>query len=154
MSGFLNDRELKLVNILLGGASISAAAEKLGVNRRTIHRWLEKPNVKDALDQAQNKRKSAFVESQSAAVEVLVEGIGDKVAELLPNAIEVYGEIIRGDYRPQDKIAAADRIVKLSGVLEAKPQTEAQPVTEASKGLSPEQADEVRRQILGISSSA
>jgi hypothetical protein len=53
MSKILNDREMKAVEILAGGASSSVAAAAAGVSERTLRRWrADREEFQDALADA------------------------------------------------------------------------------------------------------
>lgn len=77
----LTPNQLRGIEALMSQATIKAAAESIGVNKRTILNWLELPHFVEALRTAQSQAIDATVrrlaEASSEAVTTLRDAMGD-----------------------------------------------------------------------------
>jgi transposase len=51
----LNNRQLKVIPILIGSDTVEGAAEKIGISKNTIYTWMEQKEFKQAVSEARNK---------------------------------------------------------------------------------------------------
>ncbi|HEY9598468.1 MAG TPA: hypothetical protein V6D33_12440 [Cyanophyceae cyanobacterium] len=152
----LTDAEEQFVTAIASGVSISEICRVINITRQTGHNWLKRPEIKDAVDRATRAREEERVqvvrEYQSTRTQVMLTEIDAKVKGAVPDAIDTYIKIMREGRSDKDKIAAADRIIKLAGITEEQV-SRVSHGTERSvskQGLSEDVADQIRRNILGV----
>ena len=86
-------RQLRVVDALLIEPTIAKAAKRVGVNERTVRKWMKGPAFQRALDEA---RREAFAESLAR----LLAGAGA--------AVEALHRVLEDERaRPSDKVSAA-----------------------------------------------
>jgi transposase-like protein len=108
-------KQEQLVQLLLAGKSVTAAAKEIGVTRVTASRWLKLEEVKTAL-----AKGKAIVER--SAHEIIIE----KYREALEPACDVVVEIVKNSTEPAAARLKAvqmiqDRLAPLQGVEQAAP---------------------------------
>ena len=139
------------VMALAGGASITEAAKKAGVERSTLYRWLERPDFKAALADVQlesrtravRRLSSALDKAAATAVALLAakdDAVRLRAAQLVPAMLRELLEIdVHGDAPVQVQQAGpmvfrhADAVAALGAAASSEPD-----VVDAD-------ADEVRR---------
>ena len=71
----LSLKQQQALHLMLAGYSIPETAEKIGVRRETVWRWLQKPNFLMQLQREQNSRKVALgfalIEGAAEAIQAL-----------------------------------------------------------------------------------
>ena len=86
----LTVKQHQAVTALLSSHTVVAAAEKIGVNPRTIYRWLELPSFRAALraeeEQLIDHATRRLVKAQEGAVGVLVATMGGTIQ---PDAVRL-----------------------------------------------------------------
>jgi len=65
----LTPKQARMVEALAGGASITEAADVVGVARQTVHRWITLPAVVEALEEVQAEARARAVRRLSAALD-------------------------------------------------------------------------------------
>ena len=65
----LSVRQLRAVTAIAESDSISAAADTCGVNRATLHRWMQVPEFRGALDEIQAGQRARAVRRLSSALD-------------------------------------------------------------------------------------
>ena len=65
----LSVRQLRAVTAIAESDSISAAADICGVNRATLHRWMQVPEFRGALDEIQADQRARAVRRLSSALD-------------------------------------------------------------------------------------
>lgn len=102
-------RRQHAVSLLAAGVSQVDVAEELGVNQRTVRRWVAEPEFSAAVD--------AMSEAISSAALA-------RIKALTGSAIEALGDIVHHAGDPKDRIAAAkailDRVVPATQKHEVK----------------------------------
>jgi hypothetical protein len=76
----LSPSQLRALEALLGGSSVTKAGEAAGVSRESVHRWLREPAFAEALE-------GAKAEMWGAAKARLV-GLADKAGDAVEKAID------------------------------------------------------------------
>jgi len=80
----LTIRQIRVITALVTGASIEEAADQVKVNRASVHRWLRKPDFRDALDLA---RKDA-IRLAFSKLDQAVSEAADKLISLTKSSVE------------------------------------------------------------------
>jgi hypothetical protein len=65
----LTPKQVRMVEALAGGASITEAADVVGVARQTVHRWITLPAVVEAIAEVQAESRARAVRRLSAALD-------------------------------------------------------------------------------------
>lgn len=89
-------REQLLIQSLLACPSISAAADESAVPRRTVYRWLAKPEFQEKLRQAQRKHFAAA---------------GARLTRLCDTAITAIEDALKPTEETKDRLKAADLVL-------------------------------------------
>lgn len=66
MSAQLTPKQLAVLEALLSGSTVSAAAETAGIHRSTIHEWLHQLPFKSAYEEARRNRAQAVQDEMHA----------------------------------------------------------------------------------------
>lgn len=103
MTGALTGKQLKMVSLLLSGASRDQIARELEIGQRTVDRWLTKPALKLALVEAQEKMLDAIAEQCRGAL-----------TKALPKSIQRLIECLDAE-DPRVRLRASELICKISG---------------------------------------
>lgn len=69
----LTDKQKRLVELLLEGCNYNECARVLGVNRKTIYAWRDKPEVKAELDKGRQAMKNTVEQTILVNIEPLVQ---------------------------------------------------------------------------------
>jgi hypothetical protein len=151
----LSERQDRFVLAIASGSSIAQACAAVNVCPNTGSNWMKLPLVQMALADArlgqQQARVSSIREFQVERLRCTIPKISEQLDRAAVEAVDTYIEVMRNGKRDSDRIAAADRIVKLSGISEVQKTTQGHERSEeVRQGLTKEAADLIRRQILGI----
>lgn len=154
----LQDKQQLFVQELANGSTVVAAAKRVGVTEQTAHNWKRKPEVKQALE-------AALVAVEQGRVRVIESIAAERTKASFPDvntklqkggvdAIDFLVELVNNpEARCRDRLDAARELVRLSGVVESQKifiQSQTLEPDRRKRGLSPETAAAIRRQILGI----
>ena len=151
----ITERQERFVLAIASGSSIGQACAAVNVCQNTGSNWMKNPLVQMALADAklgqQKARVTASMEFQTERLRCTIPKISEQLDQAASEAVDTYIEVMRNAKKDADRIAAADRIIKLSGVAETQRMTQGEARTEdIRQGLTKEAADLIRRQILGI----
>jgi transposase len=106
----LSSDHLKAAELIAEGVNFALVADRLGVSRRTIDRWLLRPDVKQHLAQLQQRKMQANQESLASKYQRTIEqlaGLGlNTVARVLKDP----------DAKKSDKLKAVDLVGKWYGL--------------------------------------
>jgi transposase len=101
MSDKFDTKRLGAVKLLAEGFTQGEAAQKLGVSRRTLERWLAAPELREAIADVKS-------ELRDATVQLSVEQIRGRIDTIAPLAIDTVEEILRDKFQPaSDRLRAA-----------------------------------------------
>jgi hypothetical protein len=152
----LTEEEEKFVSTIADGGSHTEACKVANVSRNTGYSFLRRAHVQEALAQRLKAREDTSIrikeEFQATRTKVVLTEIDEKLKTAAIDAVKVLIEIMNNGKRDADRIAACDRVIKLSGITEH--QTINTEKTSSRRGLSEEAATEIRKKILGISDDA
>jgi hypothetical protein len=100
----LNDRQRAVIDTLIMGRTISAAAKECGVARRTAHEWLANDDFQASLEARRRE---------------IADRVGDDIAEVQRLALGVVKEFLAGERNPGTayKIETAKEILFKTGVF-------------------------------------
>ena len=79
----LSGNQLTAVTVLLGGASIEVAAETVGVSERTIYRWMEELEFKQAMSRGIDQAIGNSIRSATRQLAELLDTSVSQLKELL-----------------------------------------------------------------------
>ncbi len=122
----LSPEQLKALELLSSGHSQVSVANQLGVSRRTVVRWMSKPEFKQALT---GLGSNQFIVNQDAIEPEIIKpqnsqlSIRERLNSLIPSIIDECEAILKDpDTRTSDKLKSAALLAKWSG-LEDRPDT-------------------------------
>jgi hypothetical protein len=122
-SGKLTPKQERAIASLLSQPTIEAAAESLGVNPATIHRWLSDPAFADAYRDARRAAVTQAVtrlqQVSGAAVGVLVQVMADK-ANPASTRVNAAKTVLEFSFRAVELEDLAERIAALEQTTGAK----------------------------------
>lgn len=75
MSAQLTSKQLAVLEALLSGSNVSAAAKAAGVHRSTIHEWLHQPPFQAALEDARRTRTLAVKDALHAMADTALAAV-------------------------------------------------------------------------------
>lgn len=150
----LTQVEFAFVTEILNGSTVEDAGETVGIKRRTAFEWKRKEHIQAALKAGKLGEVKIIEEFRAERVRVVLPEISETLQREAPKAIEVIIDIMyRGEKDDAVRLQAAKEILKLSGLVESQQITKNTEQV-VQKGLTPEAADAIRQQILGINSSS
>jgi hypothetical protein len=85
MTRKIRPRQIKAINYLLSGETITDTAQLVGVGRRTLHRWLDDPVFKAEL---------------TAKEAEILETVTRKLLRLAGDAVDTLGEVMNNANKP------------------------------------------------------
>ncbi|MBC7265303.1 MAG: helix-turn-helix domain-containing protein [Chloroflexi bacterium] len=118
----LNDKQRRAIRAILTERTITSAAQKAGVSRSTIYRWLEQPAFVAALTQASDATQKAIAARLTGlldrSLDVVGEALGNGDAKIRLRA--ALGLLSRYDGLAEyldltARVSELERKVKLSG---------------------------------------
>ncbi len=92
-------RQRRLVELLLAGTTLTEAAQRLGVGRKTVYRWLQRPAVQQALRELEQERWSE---------------LSRKLQHCASEAIDTLVDLMRHAVTPSTRLRAATTLLELS----------------------------------------
>jgi hypothetical protein len=150
----LTEPEQIYVNSILAGATNKSSSEAAGITQNTGSIWRRKPHIAKALLEGEEAaiagRMEVTQQFHAERTRITLPAIADKLSEAVVQGVDVVIGIMRHGKRDSDRLAAFDRLTKLSGLVEQ--QTLSHVVTDTTprqKGLSPEAVAEIKRKVLG-----
>lgn len=154
----LQDKQQLFVQELANGSTVVAAARRVGISEQCAHLWKKRPEVKQALEAALAAVEEGRVHViQSIAAERVRASFPDVNTKLQKGGLDSVDFLINlvnnPDARTRDRLDAARELVRLSGIVESQKvfvQSQTIEPDRRKRGLSPETAAVIRRQILGI----
>lgn len=150
----LTEEEEKFVDAIADGANHSQACKVANVARNTGYKFLRRQHVKDAIAARLKAREETSIrikeEFQATRTKVVLYEIEEKLKGASTEAVDVLIDIMKNGKRDADRIAACDRVIKLSGITEHQTIAHNTEKTSSRRGLSEEAAEQIRRKILGI----
>lgn len=85
----LTPRQLRAVQTIVESESICAAAERCGMNRATLHRWLRIPAFREALDEMQRDQRARAIRRLSGALDRSAQTVIDLADHATDEAIRL-----------------------------------------------------------------
>lgn len=73
----LTDKQKKLIELLLDGCNFNECAKILGVNRKTVYAWRDKPEVQAELDKGRQAMKNTVEQTILVNIEPLTQRLLD-----------------------------------------------------------------------------
>lgn len=148
----LTEKEKTFVQALTqNGGNISQAGKIAGVSLATSSRWFKKPHIQEALAIAATSQYTKTESWERHKQQIVLPELFDKIQKHIPKAFDELINLSLHSKSEKVKLDAIKEIIRISGVLETTVVTGSESSeTTISKGLSPEQADNVRRQIFGL----
>ncbi len=113
-------KQARLIDLLLGGQTLSAACAAVGISRMTAYRWLRQPSVKNALQEAQGELLAQSMRRllalQAAAIDALAALLDDP---LTPPAVRLATAkaVLEAALRLYDALVLEQRISALEEVV-------------------------------------
>ncbi|MBA3920173.1 MAG: hypothetical protein H0X31_00120 [Nostocaceae cyanobacterium] len=145
----LTAQEFAFVAELLNGSTVEQASEVTGIKIRTAFNWKKKPHIQAAIAAGKEGHFKIVEQFQAERIKVVLPEISQALQVEAPKALQVILEIMRsGAKSDMVRLQAAKEIIRLAGIIESQRVT--QNTEYVSCGLSPEGAEQIRRQILGI----
>ena len=154
----LQDKQQLFVQELASGSTIVAAARRAGVTEQTAHNWKRKPEVQQALEAAKaavEQGRVRVIESISAErTRRSFPDVNSKLQKGGVDAIDFLVDLVNNpEARTRDRLDASKELVRISGIVESQKifiQSQTVEPDRRKRGLSPQMAAAIRRQILGI----
>jgi hypothetical protein len=122
----LTPEQLQALDLLSSGKSQSAVADDLGVSRRTVVRWMSRPEFRQALD---GLGSNQFVINPDAIEPEIIKpqssrfSVRERLNGLIPVIVDECEAILKNpDTRTADKLKSAAMLAKWAG-LEDRPDT-------------------------------
>ena len=120
----LTPKQEKAITALLANSTIEAAAEVLGVNAATVHRWLGEPAFADAYRDARRAAVGQAVtrlqQVSGGAVAVLVQVMADKSTPA-GTRVNAAKTVLEFSFRAVELEDLAERIAALETQMGSKP---------------------------------
>ena len=95
----LNDRQLRLIDALVAGQTISAAAKNAKVGRRTVHDWLDTAEFRAELEARRQEVRARVADDVAEvgrlAVGVLKQFLADEQARVSPFRVNVAMDLVK-----------------------------------------------------------
>jgi hypothetical protein len=117
-------RQAKALEAIMSERSIQAAAQKAGVERKTLYRWMAEESFASALREMRNqtfdRTMNSLADAAELAVEVLREILADKEAARKDGAsiqIRAASKALDSMLRSRDLIEIEQRLKKLEDLL-------------------------------------
>lgn len=115
----LPPKQAKAVVLLMAGGSVEESAKAIGVNTRTIYAWMDNPQFKNALRQAQadyiSGAQNRLISGQQTALNVLLDVMTTADSASVRRAAAVDWLSLLWKYREncefEDRLAALERTV-------------------------------------------
>lgn len=150
-SDVLSPEEYRFVNLLLDGCSVAQASEAVGICRRSGYLWREKPHIKAALAAGQEGRVKIFEEIKMQQIAPVAGEAADMLKKAVPLVLQRLIDLTDPDNASAAvRVTACKEVLKLAGITELTTHREVTEQQIGKHGLSSEEADEIRRKILGL----
>lgn len=154
----LTEVEEKFVVALADGANHTEACKVANISRGGGYKFLGRPHIQEAIAARLRAREETSIqvkeEFRSTRTRVVLTEIDEKLKNAAIEAIDTVIYIMKNGKRDVDRLAACDRVIKLSGISEHQTIAQNTEKTSSRRGLSKEAAEEIRRKILGITDDA
>jgi hypothetical protein len=147
----LSPQEFQFVTEILNGSTIEQAGEAVGIKRRSAFLWKKKEHIQAALAAGEEGQTKIIEQFQANRAQATLPAVSNLLQEAAPEMITILIELAR-TANFSTKLLAAKEVIRLSGIIENQHYTETRSTELVKqKGLSPEEANAIRAQILGIS---
>lgn len=147
----LSPQEFQFVTELLNGSTVEQAGEAVGIKRRSAFLWKAKEHIQAALEAGVHGQVKVIEELRAERARVTLPQVSSLLEEAAPRMVEILVQLAElGNF--STRLLAAKEVIRLSGIIQNQSHTEITQcsVAQPQQGLSEEQADIIRRQILGI----
>lgn len=147
----LTPEEYTFVTKILEGKSTIVAAEEVGISPSTGYAWEKKSHVAAAIAAGRQGSIRVFEEISAGVTRATLPEIAAKLQSEVINAIDTVKEIMNtGTKEDLVRLKAAELILRLSGQFIKHEVTTKTEVSIEKKGLSSDEASDIRRKILGL----
>lgn len=162
-------QEIAFINAIAEGRKVKESCDNAGISRTTGWSWKKRPEIKEAIAEAteailSKTREEELSSSESESsistsairtfkaehTKVILPAIARQMEEATSTALATYVQIMEHGKYDRDKIAAADRIIKLAGITEQYIETLQAENTSSRKGLSEETVKQIYKNVLGV----
>ncbi len=106
----LTEKQLKAVEMTISGTRPEDIGKVLGVSRRTIYRWLDLPDFKEAVNQIQERSTAKLIVQIS-------DDISSRLQSIIPKAISTLESYIENpEARGSDRLRACHIVGSWAGL--------------------------------------
>jgi hypothetical protein len=151
----LTPEEYTFVTKILEGKSIIVASEETGISESSGYLWVKKPHISAAIAAGRQGSIKVFEEISAGVTRATVPEIAAKLQGEVLNAIDTVVELMNsGTKEDIVRLKSAELILKLSGQFIKQEVTTKTEVSIEKRGLSSDEASDIRRKILGVGAEA
>lgn len=151
----LTPEEYTFVTKILEGKTIIVAAEEVGISESSGYLWMKKPHIVAAIEAGRQGSIRVFEEITAGVTRATVPEIAAKLQSEVLNAIDRVVDLMNnGTKEDLVKLKAAELILRLSGQFIKQEVTTKTEVAIEKRGLSSDEASDIRRKILGVGADA